>query len=75
MLHPLDFLGSDDLDELAFFPAMKLPGERKIRQVSEALAVFMGKYSILPIKQYTLEVVKTSSFSKMEASLEARQVT
>jgi hypothetical protein len=74
LLHPLDFLGSDDLDELDFFPAMKHHSERKMKQVSKALALFANEYSILSIHQYTTEVLKTSSFSKMEPSFETGQI-
>ena len=30
LLHPLDFLGGDDEKDLSFFPAMNLPGEKKM---------------------------------------------
>ena len=29
LLHPLDFLGADDVDSLRFFPGMDMPGEKK----------------------------------------------
>lgn len=34
LLHPLDFVGGDDVPALDFFPAMKLPGELKRERVS-----------------------------------------
>ena len=39
LLHPLDFLGGDDVRELAFFPAMALSGTAKVDLVSRMLAV------------------------------------
>lgn len=33
LLHPLDFLGREDAPELAFFPGMKLPAERKLEMM------------------------------------------
>ena len=29
LLHPLDFLGADDVDALGFFPGMAMTGDRK----------------------------------------------
>ncbi|MHB8146355.1 MAG: polysaccharide deacetylase family protein [Vulcanimicrobiaceae bacterium] len=47
LLHPLDFMGSDDgLDELRFFPGMTLPAERKIETVSRFIAMYHNRYRI-----------------------------
>jgi hypothetical protein len=35
LLHPLDFMGSDDDDDLAFFPGMDLPSSRKMALLDE----------------------------------------
>jgi len=35
LLHPLDFLGREDCPELAFFPGMNLPRERKMAIMAE----------------------------------------
>lgn len=37
LLHPLDFLGGDDVADLAFFPAMRVPGARKLSQLGRLL--------------------------------------
>jgi hypothetical protein len=37
LLHPLDFLGSNDVDSLAFFPGMAMPARLKIEVVTVAL--------------------------------------
>ena len=37
LLHPLDFLGGDDEPDLAFFPAMALPGSKKTEFVQQIL--------------------------------------
>ena len=37
LLHPLDFVGADDLDALRFFPGMDLPGAKKRRVVERCL--------------------------------------
>ena len=60
LLHPLDFLGGDDIGELAFFPAMKLPREEKLRVVSEILRLYSDQYTVRTLKQHAQLVVETS---------------
>ncbi|HMF57666.1 MAG TPA: polysaccharide deacetylase family protein [Pyrinomonadaceae bacterium] len=53
LLHPLDFLGADDgLEALSFFPAMKLPSEKKLRTVSEALSILSGNFSVITLQEH-----------------------
>jgi hypothetical protein len=43
LLHPLDFLGSDDTDKLSFFPGMRRTSAWKLARVSEHLGT-LGKW-------------------------------
>lgn len=52
LLHPLDFLGGDDVKELAFFPAMNLRGEEKVKLVSDILSVYSDYYTIVPMGEH-----------------------
>ncbi len=52
LLHPLDFLGGDEVPELAFFPAMNLPGERKVAFVRRILAHFTRHFRVLPLGEF-----------------------
>jgi hypothetical protein len=49
LLHPLDFLGGDDERDLAFFPAMGLPGERKVAFVAEVLRILADRFTIVTL--------------------------
>jgi hypothetical protein len=49
LLHPLDFLGCDDVRELSFFPAMDLTGEEKIRFVGELIDIYSDQFTVLPL--------------------------
>jgi peptidoglycan-N-acetylglucosamine deacetylase len=49
LLHPLDFLGGDDIDALKFFPAMGMAGQRKLEIVDGLLADFRAAYDVLPM--------------------------
>ena len=52
LLHPLDFLGGDDVQELSFFPAMQRPAQWKLETSSRILAVLSELFQIVPIGQH-----------------------
>jgi hypothetical protein len=56
LLHPLDFLGCDDDGDLAFFPAMKLPAERKLAIVGRALDQLAAHYRIVPMRDHAAAI-------------------
>ena len=47
LLHPLDFLGADDVSTLAFFPAMAMSGQRKTDLVLRWLDQLRNRYEIV----------------------------
>lgn len=49
LLHPLDFLGCEDTDRLAFFPAMKRPSAAKLAFVAEVFEVLMKNFKLVPM--------------------------
>lgn len=51
LLHPLDFLGSDDnLNEVSFFPGMNIPSSQKLALVGEALDLMASRYELLTMR-------------------------
>jgi hypothetical protein len=52
LLHPLDFLGSDDTDALSFFPAMRRPGAWKLARVSEHLGVLAKRFEVISMGEH-----------------------
>jgi hypothetical protein len=56
LLHPLDFLGGDDDRDLAFFPAMNLPAERKLAIVGRALDQLAAHYRIVPMRDHAAAI-------------------
>ncbi len=46
LLHPLDFLGREDVEELAFFPAMQTPAAKKLALVEQALDTLAGAFEV-----------------------------
>jgi hypothetical protein len=51
LLHPLDFLGAEDLRELSFFPGMNLGAERKLALVGEVIEMLRQEFDVVPMRQ------------------------
>jgi peptidoglycan/xylan/chitin deacetylase (PgdA/CDA1 family) len=49
LLHPLDFLGRDDLEGFDFFPGMRLPGTVKRSRVAAYLDDLARRFRIVPL--------------------------
>jgi|FLYN01.1.fsa_nt_gi hypothetical protein len=63
LLHPLDFLGSDDgLESLSFFPAMNLPAARKLHVVGEVVRILSEQFTVFTMQQHALAVTQTARF-------------
>jgi hypothetical protein len=52
LLHPLDFLGCDDEQDLSFFPAMNLPASRKLSIVAGAIDQLSAHYRIVTMSEH-----------------------
>ncbi len=52
LLHPLDFLGGDDLPALAFFPAMNLTSAKKLEIVSKVIGMMSKQFKILTMEEH-----------------------
>lgn len=56
LLHPLDFLGGDDISELAFFPAMQVSGGRKMEFMRWLLATYTRHFDVVPMREHAERV-------------------
>ena len=52
LLHPLDFLGEEDDKDLAFFPAMDQPAQKKIKLVEECLEMMTSRFDVVTMKEH-----------------------
>ena len=52
LLHPLDFLSGEDVDELKFFPGMNVPTERKLGILNDVLSVFTKKFDVVKMSEH-----------------------
>ncbi len=52
LLHPLDFLGSDDDTDLGFFPGMDMASSNKLELAHQFLDILESKYRLVPMEDY-----------------------
>lgn len=56
LLHPLDFLGGDDVSSLAFFPGMHMSGERKVELVLGYLSQLQQRFDVITVDEHAERV-------------------
>ena len=52
LLHPLDFLGREDVDALAFFPGMNQPAARKMAWLADVLDEFERTFELVALGRH-----------------------
>jgi peptidoglycan-N-acetylglucosamine deacetylase len=52
LLHPLDFLGPGEVPEVMFFPAMRMPAERKMAIVDGVFDTLQQRYEIVTMGEH-----------------------
>lgn len=52
LLHPLDFLGGDDVDALKFFPGMNLSAGKKIEFLDSAISALATGFQIVTMREH-----------------------
>ncbi len=52
LLHPLDFIGCDDVGDLAFFPGMDMEAEDKIGIVSDVISIMEKHYDLVTVGEH-----------------------
>jgi len=63
LLHPLDFLGCDDISELAFFPAMALRSQQKLNLMSEIVSLYCSNYRVVTMREHADSLLPDSKLS------------
>jgi len=56
LLHALDFLGAEDAPDLAFFPAMRLPRDRKLALLAELIGRLQARHATVTLGEQALTV-------------------
>jgi len=68
LLHPLDFLGADDTDDLSFFPGMSIRSEKKLEVVSEILRLLSDQFTVLTLQQHAQQIARMSDLRVIKPS-------
>lgn len=75
LLHPLDFLGSDDTSDLSFFPAMRMPSEKKLRIVGEALKMMTERFTVVNMLEHARVALQAARLPLVEPSFHHSQLS
>jgi hypothetical protein len=66
LLHPLDFLGKEDVKELSFFPAMNLSFKKKISIVSKIIDMYSDCFSVIPLGEHARYLSNNKEINNIE---------
>jgi peptidoglycan/xylan/chitin deacetylase (PgdA/CDA1 family) len=58
ILHPLDLLGGDRVPQLAFFPAMDQPSERKLALFRRVLGLYRERFQLVPMAVHARQLLE-----------------
>ena len=70
LLHPLDFLGREQVPELAFFPGMDLDRERKMRIFHKVIKTLLRHFKLVDMNTYAKTVLMNKKIKIIEANHE-----
>ena len=66
LLHPLDFLGGDDVDSLAFFPGMSMRGGDKVERVGRFVDLLCSRFDVRQMVDHASAVDATPGLPVVE---------
>ena len=59
LLHPLDLISGDKIPQLAFFPGMNIPTDKKVKVFKYALKRIQKDFNILPMLEFASDYLKS----------------
>ncbi|UJP06417.1 MAG: polysaccharide deacetylase family protein [Nitrosomonas sp.] len=68
LLHPLDFLGGEDVPRLQFFPSMGMSGQQKIAIVERYLDNLVDLFNVCSVGEHAAIVATRSNLMKIKPS-------
>jgi peptidoglycan-N-acetylglucosamine deacetylase len=66
LLHPLDFLGGDDVSSLAFFPGMAMHGKEKTELTAEFLDMYADQFEIATVGGHAAAAAASNALPVVE---------
>lgn len=74
LLHPLDFLGADDVAELAFFPAMGMTGAAKTELVGQFVDQLAARFRVVPMRDHVADIERRGGLRTVVPHFTAEEV-
>lgn len=74
LLHPLDLLGGDEVPQLAFFPGMDLPSERKLRLFERVIGLLRESFTLVDLDTHARAQLQRADLRILTPTLSARPV-
>ena len=68
LLHPLDFIGSEDLGDLDFFPGMDIKLQRKLDIVTDVIDMMQKHYDIVTVGEHVDATSASCRSMKLQAT-------
>ncbi len=59
LLHPLDFMGEEDDEDLSFFPGMKIPLQKKLDMMSDFFAIIQKSFKPVTMGEHVASFAPT----------------
>jgi len=75
LLHPLDFLGKDDLDALGFFPGMSVSADVKLGWMNNFLAEYARHFEVVPMGRHVNAVEQARKLPLVEPRFDKPEVS
>ncbi len=75
LLHPLDFMGKDDLDALGFFPGMSAPADVKLGWMNDFLGEYARQFTVLPMGLHVDAIEQSRKLPLVEPRFPAHDVS
>ena len=69
LLHPLDFIGSDDTDLLSFFPAMRIKSSSKIRVMKALFRHLSANFELVTTFEHAQHIDRLTKVSRKQVIL------
>jgi peptidoglycan-N-acetylglucosamine deacetylase len=74
LLHPLDFLGADDVDSLRFFPGMQMTGATKRTTVLRCLDELARHFEVVTVEQHAAAILRRGELPLVSAVSSAPRI-
>jgi hypothetical protein len=74
LLHPLDFLGNDDVSSLGFFPAMNCSKSEKKTWLAQSLQAVCDSHTVTPLEHFATQTCGRSSHRDPRSVREGLQI-